>query len=128
MQRWATLTVREEEEAVLLLPAKGELKKVMVTLHSCSWAGGQGRQKSQSIHRPLSLEAFCSLCFDQSMSVVGEESKYRDNVSSLKGLQTECHEAKKKKKNKYPFHIHHGVDISNKLHLCKKAICFMNSK
>ena len=96
MQRWATLTVREEEEAVLLLPAKGGLKKVMVTLHNCSWAGGHGRENLQSIHQPLSLEAFCSLCFDQSMSAVGEDSKSHNNVSSLNGLQAECHEAKER--------------------------------
>lgn len=55
MQIWPTLIIREEEEAVLLLPAKGELKKVMVTLQDYSWTGGHRRENLQSIHRPLSL-------------------------------------------------------------------------
>lgn len=106
MQRWATLTAREEEEAVLFLPAKGGLKKVMVTLHYYSWTGGHGRENLQSIHQPLSLEAFCSLCFVQSASAVGEGSKSHNNVRSLKGPQTECHEVKER--IKYPFRIHHA--------------------
>lgn len=52
MKRWATLT---EEEAALLLPAKGGLKKVMVTLHNHIWVGGHGKENLQSIHQPLSL-------------------------------------------------------------------------
>lgn len=74
MQKWATLTIREEEEAVLLLPAEGGLKKVMATPHNYSWAGGHGKENLQSRHQPLSLGAFCSLCFDQSVSAGGEVS------------------------------------------------------
>lgn len=70
----------------------------MVTLHNYSWTGGHGRGPLQTIHQQLSLAAFC---FDQSMSAVGEESETHDNVSSLKGLQIECHEAKERKNTPY---------------------------
>lgn len=68
----------------------------MISWHNYSGAQGHGRENLQSIHQPLSLETFCSLCFDQSVSAVGEGSKSHSNVSSPKGLQTECHEEKER--------------------------------
>lgn len=87
MQRWATLTIREEDEAILLLPAKGEESYDYSAQLQLGWWTWKGKFAE---HTPTTEpRSFCSLCFDQLVSAVGEGSKSHHHVRSLKGPQTE---------------------------------------
>lgn len=87
MKRWAALTVREEDKAILLLSAKGEESYDYSAQIQLGWRTWKGKSAE---HTPTTEPSrFCSLCFDQSVSAVGEGPKSHHHVRSLKEPQRE---------------------------------------